>query len=102
MLLNDKVIGDVISYNNSMTGGVILKKNKGWRNDYTKGGGCLFDYGPHCFDLSTYFFGTDVHIESSVLKKVFSTEVDDEGILPFIGDPNPDFVINLRNCFGII
>lgn len=77
MLLNDKVIGDVISYNNSMTGGVILKKNKGWRNDYTKGGGCLFDYGPHCFDLSTYFFGTDVHIKSSVLKKVFSSEVDD-------------------------
>lgn len=76
-LLDNNVIGDISNYINRMTGGVILKENKGWRNDYSKGGGCLFDYGPHCFDLSTYFFGTDVKVESSVLKKVFSTSVDD-------------------------
>ncbi len=77
-LLDQNVIGEVSNYINRMTGGVILKENnKGWRNDYTKGGGCLFDYGPHCFDLSTYFFGTEVEIKSSVLQKVFSTEVDD-------------------------
>lgn len=77
-LLDQDVIGEIGNYINSMTGGVILKKNnKGWRNDYSKGGGCLFDYGPHCFDLSTYFFGTDVQVQSSVLKKVFSTDVDD-------------------------
>lgn len=77
-LLDHNLIGEISTYKNSMTGGVILKKNsKGWRNDYAKGGGCLFDYGPHCFDLSTYFFGTDVQVQSSVLKKVFSTAVDD-------------------------
>ena len=77
-LLDNKVIGDISTYKNSMIGGVILKKNsKGWRNDYKKGGGCLFDYGPHCLDLSNYFFGTDVQVQSSVLKKVFSTDVDD-------------------------
>jgi predicted dehydrogenase len=77
-LLDQNVIGEVGNYVNSMTGGVILKENsKGWRNDYLKGGGCLFDYGPHCFDLSTYFFGTDVQVKSSVLKKIFSTNVDD-------------------------
>jgi len=77
-LLNHNVIGEVSNYINRMTGGVILKEsNKGWRNDYNKGGGCLFDYGPHCFDLSTYFFGTDVKVHSSVLKRVFSTSVDD-------------------------
>jgi predicted dehydrogenase len=75
--LEDGVIGDVVSYSNSMVGGVILSENKGWRNDYAKGGGCLFDYGVHCFDLATYFFGTDVKVQSSVLKKVFSTNVDD-------------------------
>ena len=63
---------------NRMTGGVILKENsKGWRNDYNKGGGCLFDYGPHCFDLSTYFFGTNVKLNHQLLKSVFSTAVDD-------------------------
>lgn len=77
-LLDQNVIGEVGNYINRMTGGVILKEHtKGWRNDYSKGGGCLFDYGPHCFDLSTYFFGTDVRVVSSVLKRVFSTEVDD-------------------------
>ena len=76
-LLDKNIIGDVSNYINRMTGGVILKENKGWRNDYSKGGGCLFDYGPHCFDLSTYLFGTDVKVESAILKKVFSTSVDD-------------------------
>jgi predicted dehydrogenase len=76
-LLEQNVIGEVTTYTNRMVGGVILKENKGWRNDYNKGGGCLFDYGPHCFDLSTYFFGTDVKVRSSVLKKIFSTAVDD-------------------------
>lgn len=77
-LLEQNVIGKVTSYTGRMVGGVILKDNSsGWRNDYSKGGGCLFDYGPHCFDLSTYLFGTDVEVKSSVLKKVFSTNVDD-------------------------
>lgn len=75
--LEKGVIGEVASYTNSMIGGVILRENKGWRNDYMKGGGCLFDYGVHCFDLATYLFGTDVEVQYSVLKKVFSTEVDD-------------------------
>lgn len=76
-LLDENIIGDISNYINRMTGGVILKENKGWRNDYSKGGGCLFDYGPHCFDLSTYLFGTDVKVQSAILKKVFSTSVDD-------------------------
>jgi scyllo-inositol 2-dehydrogenase (NADP+) len=76
-LLNQNIIGDISSYKNSMIGGVVLKENKGWRNDYKKGGGCLYDYGPHCFDLATYFFGDNVKVQSSILKKVFSTNVDD-------------------------
>ena len=77
-LLDNNVIGTVTNYTNRMVGGVVLmESNKGWRNDYSKGGGCLFDYGPHCLDLATYLFGTHVVVQSSVLKKVFSTKVDD-------------------------
>lgn len=77
-LLDRDVIGEITSYVNKMIGSVIIKKNsKGWRNDYSKGGGCLFDYGPHCFDLSTYFFGSDVKVASAFLTSVFSTKVDD-------------------------
>ncbi len=77
-MLSAGVIGKVTHYINKMVGGVILKKNsKGWRNDYSKGGGCLFDYGPHCFDLACYFFGSDVQVDSTSLTSIFSTEVDD-------------------------
>ncbi|MAN59739.1 MAG: oxidoreductase [Flavobacteriaceae bacterium] len=77
-LLDANVIGEVSNYINTMTGGVVLKENsRGWRNDYEQGGGCLLDYGPHCFDLATYFFGSEVSVESSILKKVHSTKVDD-------------------------
>ncbi len=77
-MIDQQAIGTVTGYKNQMIGGVILKEgNKGWRNDYEKGGGCLFDYGPHCFDLSTFFFGDRARVQSSVLKKIFSTRVDD-------------------------
>lgn len=77
-LLDQEVIGDIVNYHNKMIGNVIVKKNSsGWRNDYSKGGGCLFDYGPHCFDLATYFFGYNVRVETAFLKRVFSTRVDD-------------------------
>lgn len=77
-LIDTGVIGEVVSYLNKMTGGVILKANsKGWRNDYSKGGGCLFDYGPHCFDLSCFFFGSDIRVEAASLTSIFSTKVDD-------------------------
>ena len=86
-LLDMNAIGEIISYNNKMIGNVMLKKNnKGWRNDYSKGGGCLFDYGPHCFDLATYFFGHSVDVKASFLKPIFSTEVDDMVYATFIHD----------------
>ena len=86
-LINQNVIGEITSYNNQMIGGVILKKHsKGWRNDYLKGGGCLYDYGPHCFDLSIFLFGQNVSVQSSTLKKVYSTNVDDIVDATFLHD----------------
>jgi len=77
-LLSASVIGEVSNYRNNMIGGVVLKRNsKGWRNQYEKGGGCLYDYGPHCFDLATYFFGGNVSVCSASLQRVYSTRVDD-------------------------
>ena len=77
-LLSANIIGEVITYESRMSGGVILKEhNKGWRNDYKKGGGCLRDYGPHCIDLATFLFGEDVQVQSAALRKIHSTQVDD-------------------------
>jgi predicted dehydrogenase len=88
-LLEYGVIGDIVNYHNKMIGSVIVKENsKGWRNDYRKGGGCLFDYGPHCFDLSTYFFGYNVKVECASLKRIYSTRVDDMVHAVFVHDNN--------------
>ena len=76
-ILNSGILGNITHYNNKMTGGVILNKNNGWRNNYELGGGCLFDYGPHCFDLATFLFGTEVKVASSNLKRIHSSDVDD-------------------------
>lgn len=93
-LLDNNVIGEIINYNNKMIGNVIVKENsKGWRNDYSKGGGCLFDYGPHCFDLATYFFGYNVEIKSAFLKAIFSTQVDDMVHATFVHD---DSIVGLN------
>ncbi|MFC1785505.1 Gfo/Idh/MocA family protein [Candidatus Neomarinimicrobiota bacterium] len=84
-ILDQGVIGKINSYHNQMIGGVIIKENSdGWRNDYSKGGGCLFDYGSHCFDLSIYLFGEDVKVISSSLEKMFSSRVYDTVSAKFI------------------
>ena len=77
-LLDEDVIGEIYNYSNKMSGAVITRENnKGWRNDYSKGGGCLFDFGPHCINLATYFFGNIDSIKGSSMKSVFSSKVDD-------------------------
>lgn len=86
-LLDDNVLGKITHYENHMRGGVVLKENSsGWRNNHEEGGGCLFDYGPHCLDLATYLFGTDVSVQGAMLKKVFSSEVEDVAYVNLLHD----------------
>jgi len=71
-------LGRVLSYECRMTGSVVVKPNaSGWRNDYASGGGCLFDYGPHCIDLAHYLFGAASKVEYATRQKIFSSNVDD-------------------------
>jgi predicted dehydrogenase len=77
-LIDEAVIGEILNYEARMAGGVVIKPSKkGWRNDYGKGGGCLYDYGSHCIDLAVYFFGEAVSVQSAVLKNIYSSSVDD-------------------------
>lgn len=80
-LLDNNLLGRLISYKSEMRGGVVLEESsKGWRNSYAAGGGCLYDFGPHCIDLAVYLFGEDIKLKSSKLESVFSTVVDDRVI----------------------
>lgn len=77
-LLAANVVGEIVSYESRALGAVVTKADaKGWRNDYKKGGGCLFDYGAHAIDLALFLFGEDAEVWSSRLKRIFSTSVDD-------------------------
>ena len=78
-LIDTSVLGNISSYKCEMRGGVVLEESsKGWRNSYAAGGGCLYDYGPHCIDLAVHLFGEDVSLISSKLESVYSTNVDDK------------------------
>ena len=77
-LLDQNIIGEVFYYSCEMTGSVLKKPTKsGWRNDYSMGGGCLYDYGSHCIDLALFINGNDVKVQSASLQSVFSQDVDD-------------------------
>ena len=77
-LLSADLLGNLNSYSCEMRGGVVLEENsKGWRNSYAAGGGCLYDFGPHCIDLAVYLFGEDIELKSSTLKSIYSSNVDD-------------------------
>lgn len=77
-IINSQSLGQVTNYSSIMTGPVITENHEsGWRNDYSKGGGCLNDYGPHCIDLICFLFGTEFEVTQASLQSKFSTKVDD-------------------------
>lgn len=77
-IIESNALGAPLSYQAEMLGNVITKPdNNSWRTVYSRGGGCLNEYGPHLIDLCRYFFGNVEKIETAVVQRVFSTEADD-------------------------
>lgn len=77
-IIESNSLGAPLRYQARMLGNVITKAGyNGWRTVFSKGGGCLNEYGPHLIDLCRYFFGDVRDIESAGIQRVFSTEADD-------------------------
>lgn len=77
-LLDAKVIGEVKTYSCEMYGPIVLKDSKaGWRSSKKTGGGCLYEFASHCIDLAIYFFGEPEAVVGSVLRSIYSSEVED-------------------------
>ncbi len=78
-LVNDGHLGKVKSYSASMRGFVITKPPSpdSWQGNFSKGGGCLNEYGPHVIDLCRFIFGAISKVESAAMKQVYSTNADD-------------------------
>jgi predicted dehydrogenase len=77
-LLDAKIIGDVKTYTCEMYGPIVLKDSKsGWRSSKKTGGGCLYEFASHCIDLALYFFGEPDSVTGSVLRSIYSSQVED-------------------------
>lgn len=77
-IVRSGVLGAPLEYRASMLGNVIAKPgNTGWRTDFTRGGGCLNEYGPHLLDLCRAIFGEVHALEHAVFGKRYSAHADD-------------------------
>lgn len=77
-LVQSGELGAVQGYQAQMNGNVITKPdNHNWRSDFSVGGGCLNEYGPHLIDLCRFIFGDVTKIERAEKDHVHSTRADD-------------------------
>jgi predicted dehydrogenase len=77
-LLETGVLGSIYHFSGESYGPVVVKEKTGnWRSSKNEGGGCLFDYASHVINLIQYVIGTPQKVSGSLLKNVFSQEVED-------------------------
>ena len=77
-LLDAEVLGDLVHFTGEAYGSVITSDKGGtWRSDPKEGGGCLMDYASHVINLIQEIIGRPVNAGGSVLKKIYSRDVED-------------------------
>jgi len=77
-LLKAGVLGELVHFTGEAYGSVITNEKGGtWRSDPREGGGCLLDYASHVINLIQEIIGRPVSTKGSLLKKVYSKNVDD-------------------------
>ena len=75
----------------------MLKPKGGtWRSRKEEGGGALYDYAAHPLNLLNWYFGEVTGVGGTVLKPIFSREIDDEvhSTLYFGGDRSANLSVN--------
>jgi predicted dehydrogenase len=77
-LLEAEIIGELVHFNGEAYGPVVTKEKGGtWRSDPIEGGGCLFDYASHVINLIQEIIGRPVKAKGTLLKKIYSKQVED-------------------------
>lgn len=88
-LIEAGVIGEIYHFTGEAYGPVVVKEKTGtWRSNRAEGGGCLFDYASHVINLIQFVLGTPKKVSGSLLKSVFSKEVEDAVYTSVILDNN--------------
>ena len=71
-------LGDIYHFTGEAYGPVVIKKKQDtWRSDPAEGGGCLMDYASHVIDLINDILAPVVSSKGSILKPVYSNNVED-------------------------
>lgn len=71
-------LGTVKRYIARMNGNVVTKSDtKSWRTNYSMGGGCLNEYGPHLIDLCRFLFGDVADVGEAKKGHLHSILADD-------------------------
>lgn len=77
-LLKAGILGELFHFSGEAYGPVVVKEKGGtWRSDPAEGGGCLFDYASHVINLIQEVMGRPVKARGTMLKKIYSKEVED-------------------------
>lgn len=77
-IINGGHLGDIYHFLGEAYGPVVLKKKQDtWRSKPSEGGGCLMDYASHVIDLINDLVSPVVNARGSVLKSIYSRNVDD-------------------------
>ena len=77
-LVTGGFIGDINHFLGEAYGPVVIrKKQETWRSDPEEGGGCLMDYASHVLDLINYLVAPITHVHGSILKPIYSVNVED-------------------------
>ena len=72
------VIGTIKSFSSEMYGATVLKEvNSTWRSKRKSGGGCMYEFASHCLDLVVYLLGAPDRVVGSVMKSIYSSNVED-------------------------
>ena len=88
-LLQQELIGELYHIKGEAYGPVVIKENtNNWRSKPEEGGGCLYDYASHVINLMQYMVGTPNKVAGTILKKIYSRNVEDAVYSSFIYNNN--------------
>lgn len=77
-LIKNGILGEIYHILGEAYGPVVLKEESGtWRSKKQEGGGCLYDYASHVINLMNFIVGPPNHVHGTVLKSIYSKNVDD-------------------------
>lgn len=77
-ILDGGYIGEIYHFLGQAYGPVVVKaKQETWRSNPEEGGGCLMDYASHVIDLINYLIAPISQVKATMLKSIFSKDVDD-------------------------